>query len=139
MVTYPTGVLQNMTAPGGIPNLQPVPETSWHNFGPSVEADLGLKQIRTVAPNAFMEAATSGEYSQYVYLLPDPDIIVRLAAGEVILEDGTKCLILEYPTAIYDASITPRPFIDSYTPGERITLKCQRITEVWGQLFWTER
>lgn len=136
MTTYPTGVLQNYSTPNMPPDLRPVPTTSWSWFSTLDDAEEGLEMIRTVAPGAEMERATEGMYSQYVYKDRNPDICCRLASGTVN-EPGKQPLnIQEYPSEIFDASTTPRPFIDSYTQGQAHVLKCRAVTTDIGELYW---
>lgn len=136
MTTYPSGVLQNYSTPNMPPDLKPVPQQNWSWFGTQVDAEVGLGMIRELVPDAEMSVATQGMYSQYWYVLPDSDIRCRLAYGK-LEQPGVGVLnILEYPSEILDASITPRPFIDTYQKGQVTVLKCRAVTPVDGELYW---
>jgi hypothetical protein len=136
MFTYPNGVLQNMAVQPGPPDLQAVPESNWRMFASLADAQQGLKLIIAVSPNATMEFANSGEYSQYVYATSTPDVCVRIANGRAQAETGQWVGIQEYPSDILDRFIKPMPMIDKYTVGEPHVLKCQFIVPGLGQLYW---
>lgn len=136
MTTYPRGVLQNYSTPNMPAELGPVPKANWSWFSTLADAEQGLTMILTIARGVEMEQATDGMYSQYVYKDRNPDICCRLASGTVHQSGKQPLNIQEYPSEIFDASTTPRPFIDSYTQGQTPVLKCRAVATNIGELYW---
>ncbi|HEY1242220.1 MAG TPA: hypothetical protein VGF16_16765 [Bryobacteraceae bacterium] len=133
MTEYPSGVLQNVAAPGKPADLQPVNQANWKWFSTQADADTTLGWVKALSPGAQMGDATKGQYSQYVYFdQTDPDVCVRVICG---MEDGL--FFVEYAGELFDAHENPRPFIDDYPDGETPTqLKIMQITPQLGQLYW---
>lgn len=137
MTSYPSGAMQNHAPPFAPPDLRPVGEQNWKMFSTLADAQIGLEMIQSVCPDAQMRDATEGQYSQFVYFDPNPDIRARLVSGTVFQGDGQPPLaILEFPSAIYDAFQNPRPFIDAYAPGMPHYLRVRAATPEIGELYW---
>lgn len=136
MTEYPSGVMQNYAPPFAPMQLQPVHENNWKMFSTFADAQVGLQMIQSVVPNAQMEDATSGMYSQFIYFDPNSDIRARIAYGTVDGYGGSLA-IQEFPSHIYDRYLTPLPFVDQYQPGQQHYLRVMQITPEIGQLYWS--
>lgn len=153
MTTYPTGAMQNFSTPNMPPDVRPVSEDRWFSFVPEADSKKVFTEVQKLSPDAKMGVATQGMYSQYLYfqvkdgtlvLAPvidvnhPPAICVRMIAGEAPADDGSGTLIfIEYAGSLSDGRKSPRPFIDTYPAGGNAAqLKCRRVTEKGGQLYW---
>ena len=74
MKSYPTGVIQNLTAGGiGAPDYNPVDKDNWSWFSDQADADTAFGWAQDPALGLFkptLVMATTGMYSQYVYVNP---------------------------------------------------------------------
>ena len=132
MTTYPKGCFRNASAPGAPLKLRPIYKDNWDEFSDQPAADQAFQWIKEVCLPDACEMGIYDASGQYIYIASQPDIRSRVVAGFATADTGAKCSIWEFPSAIFDANYTPRPFIDQYSEGQPHKLMVRQITTTAG-------
>ena len=139
MDTYPTGVIQNLTAGGlGVPDLKPVDKDNWWWFSTRTDADIAMTWASDPNLGLFrptLVTGTTGMYSQFIYVREDSDVRVYLINAAATDDQGIM-FISDYAGGLFDRNTDPLEGVDGYVAGEPHVLKLRRITETLGQLYW---